>query len=293
MDIFKDTGKLCRTRIESIEEVDSTEEWVYDIEVEDNHNYFANRVLVSNSSNETVRGFFQTHLQNIYYRYGLTATNFKNDENAAIFLECVLSNVLYTVPVQDAINKGYITPVAAMFFNMKNNNLTSFGDYRQDVGTFIDNNAERNAIIIETANKMFRKNIPTLVLVDHVQHGRELQMNLPEFVFLNGQDESSQYNMEMIKKFNDGKIPGLIGTSVLGEGVDTKAAGACIDASGGKARSEIMQKVGRVVRKFPNKKVGYYFNFMDYGAKHLISHSRERLKIIEETYGQKVQLIDV
>ncbi len=245
-----------------------------------------------NAAANTCRSFFQTHFKNIYYRYGLTATNFKNDDNEAIYLECVLSDTIYVVPVQDAINKGYITPVVPMFFNIKNYDKTSHGVYRSDVKHFIDNNADRNAIAIETAQKMMRNNIPTLILVDHVEHGREIQRLIGDSLFLNGQDESAQYNMDMIKEFNEFKRPCLIGTSVLGEGVDTKVAGACIDLSGGKARSQIMQKVGRVVRKSPNKKVGYYFNFMDYGAKHLISHSRTRLKIIEETYGQKVQLID-
>src|SRR5207253_174106 len=37
-----------------------------------------------NFSNETTREIDVTHFKNIYYKHGLTATNFKNDPNSAI-----------------------------------------------------------------------------------------------------------------------------------------------------------------------------------------------------------------
>jgi superfamily II DNA or RNA helicase len=138
---------------------------------------------------------------------------------------------------------------------------------------------------------MVQSNIPTLMLVEHVEHGRFLQASMKDSIFLNGQDESSAYNMQMIHKFNRKEIPCIIGTSVIGEGVDTKAAGAIFNLSGGKARSELLQKVGRVIRTYPGKKIGYYFDFIDNGQRNLFAHSKERMSIIEETYGTKVRVI--
>lgn len=244
-----------------------------------------------NFSNNTAREIDTSHFKNIYYKHGLTATNFKNDENSQIMLECILSQNLYSVSTLEAINKGYIVPVITTFFNVTNANLTASGNYGADVKTFIDTNDERNAIAIKTAQQMQKMKVPTLVLVEHVAHGRYLADSLPGFVFLNGQDESAEYNMAMIKKFNAGEIEGIVGTSVIGEGVDTKACGAIINCSGGKARSELMQKVGRAVRKFPNKKVGFYFDFYDNRQKHLLSHSKQRIAIIEEVYGKKVNVL--
>lgn len=244
-----------------------------------------------NFSNNTARGVDTTHFKNIYYKHGLTATNFKNDENSQIMLECILSQNLYSVSTLEAINKKYIVPIVPVFFNLKNKDLVATGHYGSDVRTFIDTNEERNAIAIDTALRMKAMKVPTLVLVEHVAHGRLLADSLPGFVFLNGQDESAEYNMAMIKKFNAGEIEGLVGTSVIGEGVDTKACGAIINCSGGKARSELLQKVGRAIRKFPGKVVGYYFDFYDNRQKHLVSHSKQRIEIIESTYGVKIKMV--
>lgn len=245
-----------------------------------------------NAANNTIREINETHFSNIYYKYGVTATNFKNDENAQILLECVLSNNLYSVSTLDAINKGYIVPVTAIFNNLPNKNLVSQRDYKKDFKVFIDENQDRNRIAIEQAMKTIQQNIPTIMLVEHVAHGRFLQQSIPDSLFLNGQDESAIYNMQMIKKFNNLELPCLIGTSVIGEGVDTKSCGAIFNLSGGKARSELLQKIGRTVRKFPNKKTGYYFDFIDNGQKNLLNHSKERISIIEETYGMKIRKIE-
>jgi superfamily II DNA or RNA helicase len=244
-----------------------------------------------NAANNTIREMAKTHLSNIYYKYGLTATNFKNDENAQILLECVLSNNLYSVTTLEAINRGYIVPIVPMFFDLKNKGLVSQRNYKADYKTFMDLNQERNGIAIEYAQKMIQQNTPTLILVEHVEHGRFLQASIKDSLFINGQDESAQYNMQMVKKFNNMEVPCLIGTSVIGEGVDTKACGAIFNLAGGKARSELQQRVGRAIRKFPNKKVGYYFDFIDNGQKHLLSHSKQRIEIIESTYGKKINII--
>lgn len=246
-----------------------------------------------NAGAEGVRDDFEKHLFEIYYRFGLTATNFKNNESSNIYLESILSDTLYSVTTQEAIAKGYIKPLVPFFYNLGNRMVTSMGNYKTDYKKFIDENSERNDFTINQARKMIQQNIPTLILVEHVGHGRHLQAQLgKDAVFLNGQDESSLYNMQMVKEFNQLKVPCLIGTSVLGEGVDTKACGAIFNLCGGKAKSELMQRCGRAVRNFPNKKVGYYFDFIDNGQKHLIKHSKERMKIIEEVYGTKINIIN-
>lgn len=246
-----------------------------------------------NAAAEGVRDDFANVLMEVYYRYGLTATNFKNDEASSIYLESILSEVLYSVTTREAIAKGYIKPLVPFFYDLDNSPLSSNGDYRQDVKNFIDNNNERNQFIINNAKKMIQSNIPTLILVDHVEHGRKLQSALgKDALFLNGQDENSLYNMQAVREFNNLQHPCLIGTSVLGEGVDTKACGAIFNTGGGKAKSELMQRCGRAIRNFPNKKCGYYFDFNDNRSRFLEKHSRIRAKTIEEVYGTKINYLN-
>lgn len=242
---------------------------------------------------EGVRNDFNDKLYEIYYRHGMTATNFKNNDNSNIYLESVLSDTLYSFSTIEAINKGYVRPLVSFFHEMKNLDLVSKNNYKSDTKRFIDQNMNRNHIAIEVAKKMYHSNIPTIMLVEHMEHGKYLQQQLgSNALFLNGQDESSSYNMQMVKRFNKKEIPILIGTDVLGEGVDTKACGALVNLGGGKARSELMQKCGRTIRNFFDKKVGYYFDFNDLNQKHLRLHSKERIKIIEEVYGKSVNIIN-
>ena len=53
----------------------------------------------------------------------------------------------------------------------------------------------------------------------------------------------------------------MIGTSVIGEGIDTKPAGAVILGNGEKAESKVMQNIGRVVRKYKDQKKGFVFDY--------------------------------
>lgn len=245
-----------------------------------------------NSAAEGFRDDNQTHLSEIYYRHGVTATPFRNDDSSNIYLESVLSEILYSVTTIEAINKGYIRPLVSFFYDVKNSHLVPYDSYKKNVPHYIDTNTERNAYAIEAAKKMIQNNIPTIVLVDHVAHGRLIKEALGnDAIFLNGQDESAVFNMQKVKEFNQLKIPCLIGTSVLGEGVDSKACGAIVNVSGGKATSELMQKCGRAIRNFPGKQVGYYFDFIDHGQKNLYAHSKLRMSTIKEVYGKSLNII--
>lgn len=242
-------------------------------------------------SNNTIRDFNQSHLNSFYYRHGVTATNFTSDDYSSILLEAVLSNTVFSMSILEAIQKKYIVPIVPIFFDIPNENLVSQDDYRKDYKDFVDNNVTRNQIIADTQDKMRSMGIPTLTLVKHIQHGKNLCTG--DSVFLNGQEKDAAYNKNQVANFNKGSINSIVGTSVIGEGVDTKACGAVINGKGGKSKREILQNVGRAVRKFEGKDVGYFFDFIDRRQKNLYKHSRERIKIVEKEFGIKAKIIKI
>ena len=76
---------------------------------------------------------------------------------------------------------------------------------------------------------------------------------------------------------------GIIGTTLLDEGVDVPAAGAGIMAGGGKSSTRALQRVGRLIRpdpKDPNKEIAYIEEFFD-DTKWLNHHAKARRKIYE------------
>lgn len=256
-------------------------------------------------SNNTIFDFNLSHLNSFYFRHGLTATNFTSSEDGAILLEAVLSNTVFSMSIKDAIAKKYIVPIMPIFFDIPNAHLVSEKDrirspkekvnhtkvFKQDYTTFIDKNEERNQIIRDLQSKMVSQEIPVLTLVKHVSHGRELTS--PNGIFLNGQDANSKSNQEVVSRFNSGEVNEITGTSVIGEGVDTKRCGAVINAKGGKSKRELLQNIGRTVRTFRGKNIGFYFDFIDRRQSSLYAHSKERIKIIKEEFGIEPKIIKI
>ena len=71
----------------------------------------------------------------------------------------------------------------------------------------------------------------------------------------------------------------LIGTSLLGEGVDLPIADALVYARGEKAEVTLTQNSFRVCTAIPEKKDAVIVDFADRHHRKLLSHSKERLQV--------------
>ena len=71
----------------------------------------------------------------------------------------------------------------------------------------------------------------------------------------------------------------LIGTTILGEGVDLPAADALVYARAEKAEVSLTQAVYRVGTADGAKKAAIVVDFADRHHKHLLEHSLERLRL--------------
>lgn len=223
------------------------------------------------SASTTIREINLKHLKNCYYRIGVTATNFRND-GADLALESVLSNVLYEYPISQAIDDGFL--VQPEFVSIKTN-VRDERTWQQTYKTWIVENDQRNLLITDLAVKYKDKQV--LILVQHVEHGQTLSDNLG-CDFLHGKVKDSD-RQRIMKNYRSGKIKLLIGTSVIGEGVDLPCAEVLIMAGGGKAKSQVMQNVGRVLRIHPGKERALVIDFTDEGSKWLSEHSRLRREV--------------
>ena len=90
---------------------------------------------------------------------------------------------------------------------------------------------------------------------------------------------------EVLCKISSGEISILIGTSHIDEGVDLSGLDTVIFAGSGKKDRRVIQRAGRALRSSKNGKYAYIIDFADNGSRVLSRHSRERLKIYENTIG--------
>ena len=261
----------------------------------------------------TAREINEYKLQHIFYKYAFTATNFRNNKNDQILLESVMANELYSMTPIEAVDKGYICPIRSISKEIsakrpayesntpfppsedelddKWEKLKDGMKYHEVYKDFIVNEEERTERTIDWANELKEKKVPTLILVKEIAHGEELTENLDDFVFVNGTLDKVS-NAQNIKDFNNGLIAGLIGTSVIGEGIDTKRAGAVILGNAEKAESKIMQNIGRIVRNFPGKDYGLVCDFNDRGHKTTYKHSKRRRRVIKKHFGIKTKILN-
>lgn len=287
------------------------EMYVYDIGVEDNHNFFAENVLVhnchhlpSNTMNAVAR-----ESVNAYYRIGVSATPWR-DAGDDILIEAILRKRRpeNTINASKLIGLGFLTPCTIYF--VPNKEVAQGKSYHTVYKRAIVENKKRNENIVKIAVKMKEtKDKTTLILIQHVKHGETLQKMLfkkiPEesftvkvahpktgkeqlvrvknVEFLSGQDDSIR-RAAVIKATKEKKVKILIGSTIADEGLDVPSLDCLILAGGGKSSTRAFQRVGRVIRLFTDPNTGIpkdraiVFDFVDYTPM-LRRHSRVREKL--------------
>jgi superfamily II DNA or RNA helicase len=87
----------------------------------------------------------------------------------------------------------------------------------------------------------------------------------------------------ILESFEQGQeVKILIGTSLLGEGVDLPTTDALVYAKGEKAEVTLTQNMFRVATAVSGKKNAILVDFSDRHNKHLLRHSEERLRVYYE-----------
>ncbi len=221
---------------------------------------------------ETYQDVNERHLKDVYYRIGMTATNFRND-GSDLSLEAVLSEVLFEYTIKQAISDEFLVRPQFEMIDLETEGRSNYQDEYKDC---VVHNEERNKLIAEIAE--FHKDDSVIILVQQLEHGENLKALIPGAVFLHGEENDTVRNNAM-EDYRKGKIKHLIGTSVIGEGVDLPRAAVLIMAGGGKAKSAVMQNVGRVLRPFPGKETAVVYDFTDVGSSYLEEHSQLRREI--------------
>lgn len=219
----------------------------------------------------------------VYFKFGLTATPFRTNDNERLLLESVLSQVIYSLPYEKAVELKRIVPVEAYYIEIPKRPVEGY-QWAEVYQELVVGNKERNAIIAKLLTKLAASGSCTLCLVKEIKHGETLQQQtIPIPQFIKGENKD---NRTALAKFNSKASGCLIGTTgVLGEGVDTKPVEFVVIAGLGKARGQFMQQVGRGVRRYGNKESCKVVIFKDRSHKWTIQHFNQQVKILKEEYG--------
>lgn len=222
--------------------------------------------------------------------YGMSASPWR-DDGADMLIECILGRTIINISASNLIENGYLVQPIIKFITVpKMDDLGKKPHYQTVYKKYIVENEVRNNQIIKGAQKLVEQGYQTLVLYNSVAHGIHLHEQLSKLLpcaLLSGKDSSETRNA-VKQDLESGKIKCIVASKIFDIGVDLPSLSGLIIASSGKSSVRALQRIGRVIRKFPNKKQAAIIDFYDQ-APYLTEHAIARRKIYSSE--EKFQII--
>ena len=240
---------------------------------------------VDNKINKIIDKIPSTH------KYGFTGTLPENKMDMWN-IQGRLGPVIYRKPSSELIKEGFNTNVDVLAIKMGYKNqpilknivkLTPSTKYYAEID-FIINNNFRNANIEKICNK-FSNN--TLVLVDRIEHGEILYDRLKtkldgkDIYFIQGDvDVDVREDIRKLMEKNSNIVCIAI-SKIFSTGINIKNLHYIVLASSGKAKSKIIQTIGRGLRKHKSKTKLLIIDIVDklYYSK---QHFEKRIRLYKE-----------
>jgi len=141
-------------------------------------------------------------------------------------------------------------------------------------------------MVLEAAQTLVKKGYQTLVLFSSLKHGKILYEAFKKHMkcaILDGSNDKEE--REKVKKdLQEHKIDCVLASRIFDIGVDIPSLSGLVIACCGKSTVKALQRVGRVIRKYPGKKFAVIIDFADQ-APFLDTHSRTRFRIYTSEEG--------
>ncbi len=224
------------------------------------------------------------------YIYGFSGTPFR-DDGSELLAHAILGEQIVNVPASELIASGYLAQpiikfvkVPKLFIEGGNNN------YQTVYKEYIVDNIVRNKLIVENTKELLTKNYQVLVLFKRLSHGQNLkelfdEENIP-YEYLSGSD-SLDVRTEAKANLASHKSNLILASTILDIGFDAPSLSALVLCGGGKSSIRSLQRIGRCIRKYGNKKHTAVVDFYD-DIRYLKGHSRKRYDTYKSEQGFKL-----
>lgn len=227
----------------------------------------------------------------VYFRFGMTGTFFRSGYDA-LAMHGILSTPVYSIGTAKLIELGKLVPTRVLFLRFNSRKLRGCTGPGELFKYGIAAHEERNRLVVEATAILAHQGRKVLVLVRTKAQGREIQRLLEgrvgrkssraqhspvEYVSTDRPRPSIRAALEAFRESDAVRV--LIGTSLVGEGIDLPPADALVYAMGGKAEVSLMQSAFRVATAVEEKRDAVLVDFADPHHRRLHEHAQERLRI--------------
>jgi len=224
--------------------------------------------------------------ENALYRIALTGSIDKKDELLWMRMQGLFGDVISRVTNKQLIEEGHSAKPTINIIPIANpNDIDNIDEYRVAYEKGIINNNFRNKLIAKLTEKWYNEDKGILIIVNFTDHGNNISELLDglnvEHYFLHGEVDS-EIRKQKLNDMRSGKLKVMIATSLIDEGVDISGINSLILGAGGKSLRQVLQRVGRALRKKKDDNTTQIYDFADMTNRFLFHHSKEREKIYRE-----------
>jgi superfamily II DNA or RNA helicase len=235
---------------------------------------------VHHASSDTWYKLFMK-LDNAYYRFGLTGTVDESDPiNLKRLLGCT-GKIVIKVSNDFLISEGHSAKptIYMMELDTKNVDASYYMDARFEGIIY---NEDRNNLIVSKIIERTESGKQSLIIVNETQHGDILYDLLQscgvDCGFAHG-ERTLKYREEVLDRFKREDLQVLIATTIFDEGVDVSGINCLFLAAGGKSMRQLLQRIGRGLRKKADGSGIEVYDVLDYHNEHLARHTLERYNV--------------
>ena len=272
---------------------------VYNIGVEDNHNYFVNDILVHNchrvSTNPQSIQMFRSCIDYFAarYRIGLTATVHRAD-GLADCIKLIIGDIIYQIEKSDneyvcryeseillrfPIDKFQVPAqieVIETNYNLEDKDVYSANGGTIQFATLISDlamNEDRNKLIVDQLRKIEGS---TLVLSDRVEQLKYLCSQVENGVQIDGGTPKKQRE-KALKDVDEGKKKYLFASySLAKEGLSLNILSNLVMATPVKDFAIVSQSIGRIQRPYEGKTIAKVYDFVDDVGMLMVFYTKRR-----------------
>lgn len=235
------------------------------------------------SACETIQQVFKkTQAEHLY---GLSGSPWR-DDGADLLIESILGRYIVNISASYLIKNDFLAQALIRFRVVPPYHYELEKVYPSVYKKYVVENDVRNGLVLEAAKTLVEKGYQTLVLFNSLKHGKILYETFQKHMkcaILDGSNDKDE--REKVKKdLMDHKIDCVLASKIFDIGVDIPSLSGLVIACGGKSTVKALQRVGRVIRKYPGKKFAIVIDFIDQ-APFLETHSKTRHKIYKSEEG--------
>jgi superfamily II DNA or RNA helicase len=229
---------------------------VYNLEVQDHHNYFADDILVHNCHHITAKSYLKVlahFMQNPDLRVlGVTATPDRADEEA---LGQVLESVAYEYEIKRAIQDGWLVPISQQLVWVEGLDFsacrTTAGDLNQgDLAQIMEAEKSLHGVVAPTMDIAGdRKTLVFTASVAQAQRGCEIaNRHRPGCAEWVSGETPIDLRRDMLRRYARQEFQFLFNCAIALEGFDDPGIQVIAMARPTKSRSLYSQAIGRATR---------------------------------------------